>query len=139
METWLQMVLTALVTVLASSGFWTYMQAKERAKADRDVEKAATTRLLMGMAYDQITTLGIAYINRGWITKDELEELEKYFYEPYKELGGNGVAERIMKRVTNLQIRSHSRYPSIFQNQDEGSWVNNVRVITPEDQGTPAG
>lgn len=132
METWLQMILTAVGSVLASSGFWAYMQSKDRTKD-------ASTQLLMGMAYDQITTLGIAYINRGYVTKDEYEELNKYFFAPYKELGGNGVAERIMEQVKSLPFRSHSRYSNIFHNHDNESWVNNVRVVTPEDQGTNAG
>jgi hypothetical protein len=132
METWLQLALTSLVTLGASSGFWAYLQHKDRAKS-------ATTRLLMGMAYDTITTLGIAYIERGWVTKDEYEELRKYFFEPYRALGGNGVAERVMNEVSRLPFRSHSRYSEIFRNRENEGWVNNVRVITREEHDTPSG
>lgn len=45
------------------------------------------------------------YIKRGWITKDEYEDLRDYLYKPYKELGGNGSAERIMLEVDKLEIR----------------------------------
>jgi hypothetical protein len=131
-ETWLQVVAASVASVVASSGFWAFMQRKGDSKS-------ATTRLLMGLAYDKITTSGVEHIERGWVTRDELEELHNYYYGPYKDLGGNGVAERIMTEVRGLPIRSHSKYASIFQHQNEG-FVNNVRVITPnEAQDTPAG
>jgi hypothetical protein len=130
METWLQLAITSLVTLGASSGFWAYLQHKDRARA-------ATTRLLMGMAYETITTLGLAYIERGWVTKDEYEELKKYFFDPYEALGGNGVAKRIMDEVSRLPFRSHSRYSEIFRNRESSEgWVNNVRVVAREEANT---
>lgn len=124
--------MTSVASVVASSGFWAYMQRKGDSKS-------ATTRLLMGLAYDKVTTSGVEHIERGWVTRDELEELTKYFYEPYRDLGGNGVAERIMTEVKSLPIRSHSKYASIFQPQNEG-FVNNVRVIAPHAaEDTPVG
>lgn len=132
METWLQLAITSLVTLGASTGFWAYLQHKDRAKS-------ATTRLLMGVAYNTITTYGIAYIDRGWVTKDEYEELNKYFFAPYKALGGNGVAERIMNEVSRLPFKSHSRHSGIFQNDQNQGWIDNVRVITREAQDTPSG
>lgn len=122
MESWLQIVLTSVASVIASSGFWAYMQ-------NRSDNRDATTRLLMGLAYDQLTTRGVAYIERGWITKDEYEEYRKYFYEPYKALGGNGVAERIMQEVSTLSFRSHGKYEDIFRNENPG-WINNVPVVS---------
>jgi hypothetical protein len=112
--------LTSLSSVLASSGFWAYMQHKDN---NRD----ARTRLMMGMAYDKITTLGLTYITRGSITMDEFEDFRKYFYEPYEALGGNGVAKRIMRRVEVLPIQPHAENPAIFQNNNERV-INNVRV-----------
>jgi hypothetical protein len=60
----------------------------------------------MGLAYHNIVDLGMLYINRGSITKDEYEDFRKYFYEPYIALGGNGVAERIMEDVKNLPFNA---------------------------------
>jgi hypothetical protein len=131
LDTWLQVAITSLVTLGASSGFWAYLQHKDRAKA-------ATTRLLMGVAYNTITTYGIAYIDRGWVTKDEYEELDKYFFTPYKALGGNGVAERIMNDVKRLPFKSHTRYSGINRNQENQGWVENVRVVTREEHQASA-
>jgi hypothetical protein len=60
----------------------------------------------MGLAYDKIATIGMAYIERGWVSKDEYEEYLKYLVEPYKELGGNGVADRISREVGGLSFRA---------------------------------
>lgn len=131
METWLPLVLTAVVSVLASSGFWAYMQHKGDSKD-------ATTRLMMGVAYEHITTYGIGYINRGWITKDEYEELERNFFKPYKELGGNGVAERVMNEVSRLPFSSHDKYAGIFTNHPQERFINNVRVVANPHQQASA-
>lgn len=98
---WLPVFVTMITTLLASTGFWTYMQS-------RDKRSDATTRLLMGLAYARITSIGMSHIERGWITKDEYEDFRKYLYEPYKELGGNGVGDRIMEEVGRLPIRQQN-------------------------------
>lgn len=131
MDTWLQLALTSIVSIVASSGFWAYLQHK-------DDRKNAQTRLMMGMAYDRITTRGIEYIDRGSVTKDEYEELRKYFYEPYKALGGNGVAERVMGDVSRLPFRSHDRYSEIFRNHEHEGFINNVRLVSRSEQDSTA-
>jgi hypothetical protein len=104
-----------------------------------DTRRSATTRLMMGLAYDRITTLGIKYLERGSITMDEVGDFRKYFYEPYKALGGNGAAEQIMNRVQNLPLRSHSSYPEIFRNSQNEGWINNVRLVARPEQNAPPG
>lgn len=124
METWLQLALTSLVTLGASSGFWAYLQFKDRTRT-------ATARLLMGIAYEHIMTYGVAYIRRGWATGDEYDELRKYFYEPYRALGGNGAAERVMNEVEKLPFGPHAdqRYEATFHGNRESREINDVRVV----------
>lgn len=88
-------IITGFVTLLASSGFWTFV-------LKRSDNKNARTRLLIGLAHDRIMHLGYSYIRRGYITKEEYDDLRTYLYEPYHEAGGNGSAERIMNEVHNL-------------------------------------
>lgn len=96
---WATVLITALCSVTACSGFWAYMQHR----MDR---KDAKTQMLIGLGHDRIISLGMYYLERGdWITQDEYENLHEYLYKPYKELGGNGSAERIMKEVEKLHIR----------------------------------
>lgn len=99
MTEWLKMALTIVASVLASSGFWAYLQHKSESKDVR-------SQMLIGLAHDRITHLGLNYIERGWITKDEYENLHDYLYVPYHKMGGNGSAERIMKEVANLPLRN---------------------------------
>jgi hypothetical protein len=93
MEPWLQTVLTIVCAVIASSGFWAYIQKKGE---KNDVK----TQMLIGLGHDRIIALGMFYLNRGdWITQDEYENLHDYLYVPYSRLGGNGSAKRIMEEV----------------------------------------
>lgn len=101
MEPWLQTFLTILGSVVASSGFWAYLQSR-RDKND------AKSRMLIGLGHDRIVELGLTYIERGWITQDEYENLDDYLYKPYVELGGNGSAKKIMQEVAKLPI--HASY-----------------------------
>lgn len=132
MDVWLRAAVIVFGSTMGSTGLWAWVRS-------RDTRRGATTRLMMGMAYDTITTLGMAYIDRGWITKDEYEELRKYFFEPYKALGGNGVAERIMDEVSRLPFKSHNRYSGIFRNRDTEGWNTNVHVVAREEQDAPSG
>lgn len=107
----LQMAVTVICAVLASSGFWAWMSAR------RD-KKDAKTRMILGLGHDKIVFLAMRYIERGWITKDEYEDLNKYLYSPYLEMGGNGTAERLMTEVKKLPIH-HVSYAQ--QAKDRGN------------------
>lgn len=98
---WLELVVTVVCSVMASSGFWALLQKKND-------KKDAKTRMLIGLGHDRIISLGMTYIERGWITDDEYENLHNYLYEPYRSLGGNGSAERIMKEVGKLELRRNA-------------------------------
>lgn len=64
--------------------------------------------MLIGLGHDRIMSLGMKYIERGWISKDEYENLHQYLYAPYQKMGGNGSATRIMKEIDKLEIHSYS-------------------------------
>lgn len=98
MEAWVQMVLTIVGSVIASSGFWIFLQSRIDKKDNK-------TKLLMGLAHDRIMDLGISYLCRGdWITQDEYENLNDYLYQPYIDENGNGSAKRVMLEVNKLRI-----------------------------------
>lgn len=98
MEPWIQMLITVVCSVIASSGFWAYLQ-KNLEKKDVKAE------MLVGLGHDRIMFLGMLYIERGYITRDEYENLHDYLYVPYKKMGGNGSASRVMEEVGKLPIR----------------------------------
>jgi hypothetical protein len=123
MEPWLQLLLTNVFAILASSGFWAYVTSKDK-------KKDATTRLLMGLSYDKLMALGMIYIQRGWITKDEYEDYRKYLYEPYKALGGNGVVEKVIADVSNLPLRSMIKYSQMGPESRDIKEYDNDRQFT---------
>lgn len=86
-----------ILTALASTGFWAWAQKKTE-------KKSASSKLLMGMARDRIIFLGQKYVNRGYLSKDEYYDLLTYFYDPYIQFGGNGLAEKIMEQVNTLPL-----------------------------------
>lgn len=94
---WVQMIVTVVCSVVASSGFWAFMQS-------RASKKDANTKLLIGLAHDRICYLGVKYIERGYITQDEYENLNDYLYAPYEKMGGNGSAKRVMEEVRRLPM-----------------------------------
>lgn len=101
MEPWIQIIITICCSVMASSGFWAYLQKR----ADKtDVRKD----MLLGLGHDRIVYLGLLYIERGWITQDEYENLHDYLWLPYSKLPGNGSAERVMLEVKKLPIHDRN-------------------------------
>lgn len=97
-------VVALLSAFLGASGLWTLigkrLDKKIEFSSNRDKERA----MLVGLAHDRIVWLGMQYIERGWITNDEYENLDLYLFKPYEELGGNGSAEKIMSEVRNLPM-----------------------------------
>lgn len=92
-----QVIVTIVGSILASSGLWAWVMKKSEKK---DVK----IKMLIGLAHDRILYLGMAYIERGFITQDEYENLRVYLYEPYEKMGGNGAAKRVMNEVEKLPI-----------------------------------
>ena len=98
MDALITAIVSIVVAVIASGGFWTYMQ-------NRADKKDSRTDILIGIAHDRICWLGMQYIERGWVRKSEYENLIDYMYTPYKKLGGNGTAEQIIQKVKLLEVK----------------------------------
>lgn len=100
MEFWLQIVITILTSVLASSGLWAFLGNRlEKSSAEREI--------LIGIGHIELMFFGMQYIERGWITQDEYDTMAD-LYKPYKKLGGNGSGTRIMHEIEQLPIRPSS-------------------------------
>lgn len=104
-------IIAILSTLLASSGFWAVV-------IKLIDKKSAKTKMILGLGHDRIMVLGTEYIKNGCITQSEYEDLYKYLYEPYKAMGGNGTATRLMQEVDKLRIVP-DRYPIAGGNQNE--------------------
>jgi len=93
----MQLTAAVLGSALASSGLWALVGRR----AGKDY---AERKMLVGLAHDRIVHLGMAYVERGYITQDEYENLRVYLYEPYEKMGGNGSARRVMLEVDKLPV-----------------------------------
>jgi hypothetical protein len=95
-----------VLAIFGSTGLWsllTYLVQR------RDKKVSTEGKMLRGLAHDRILALGEEYIKRGSVDTDEYENLHDYLYIPYKELGGNGTAEKIMEDVRKLPIKEVQR------------------------------
>lgn len=95
-------IVTIVVAIFASTGFWTFLSNMIQR---RDNKESAESQMLKGLGHDRICYLGACYIKQGYITKDDYENLHDYLYIPYKKLGGNGTAEKVMNEVERLPLR----------------------------------
>lgn len=99
------MVVSIISAVFASTGFWAFITFLVQNAKNKNSKNSAETQLLVGLAHDRICYLGATYLERGWITKDEFENLNDYLYAPYAALGGNGTAKKIVDDCAKLPIK----------------------------------
>lgn len=91
-------MLAIILAIFGSTAFWELLKWL----LDR---RSTKTKLLIGLAHNQLVATCETYIERGYITLEEYNSLRQYLYEPYIELGGNGMAVRLIKEVDGLPIR----------------------------------
>lgn len=111
-----------------SGGFWVYLTRKYE-------HKDAVDKLIMGLAHDKIVFLGMKYIEKGFVTKDEYDDLFKYFWEPYQALGGDGSAERIIRIVDLLPLKLERRQEKEIRDIVERLEKGAKKVIDKVDNG----
>ena len=93
-----EVIIAIIAAVFGSTGFWSWLQNRNR-------QKSAETRLLIGIGYSKIIDRCNEYITRGYVGINEFHELEEYLYKPYSEMGGNGTAEKLFNDVSKLKIK----------------------------------
>lgn len=99
-------IIAVIAAVFGSTGFWALVTAIWQAKQKK---QSSESKLLLGLAHDRICFLGGEFIKRGYVTRDEFENLHDYLFLPYQEMGGNGTAAKIMKDVEKLPMKEAKR------------------------------
>ena len=94
-------VISLILAVFASTGLWTFIT---RVYDTKKKKLSNSEKIALGLAHDRIMNLGEEYVKKGFITPDEYENLHDFLYLPYRDMGGNGAAERVMKEVDKLPI-----------------------------------
>ena len=96
-----ELLIAIIASVFGSTGFWALVTAI----GQNHLKKvSAEGKMLRGLAHDRICELGEKFLKRGYITKDEYENLHDYLFLPYRELNGNGTAEKIVDDVKRLPM-----------------------------------
>ena len=96
---YIEIIVAVVIAVLGSNGLWAWINSKGTAKSARD-------RMLLGLGHAEIFRQCEKYLYRDGITKEELEDLQKYLFKPYSELGGNGTASAMVEQCKKLRIIS---------------------------------
>lgn len=93
----IQSLITIAVALISSSGVWGLFNLVIQKKSD-------TTRLLRGVAHHLIVRESHRLLEQGYMSTEDYRNIRKGLYEPYKQLGGNGLAEKLMNDVEKLPI-----------------------------------
>lgn len=75
-------------------------------------------KLLVALAQDRIVYVGSGCIKQGYITREQLTILTSII-TPYRQLGGDGLADAIMDRCRSLPIRTEKEM-TVSEIQAEG-------------------
>ena len=118
---WLPGILGGVGTALVG-GVFTLLQYRLNRKAAREdravelgVEESRELKRLVRVLveadrtilYDRIKHLGKSYLARGYVTVEELEDLDLMHevYHNKEKLGGNGFLDALMSKVHTLNVR----------------------------------
>lgn len=97
-------IVTLLVAVFASTGFWSLAQYVIGIIRERKGGNSAEKNLLIALAHDRILILSKEAIAKGYISQDDYDNLAQ-MVEPYFEAGGNHLAKKYWEEVQKLPIR----------------------------------
>ena len=95
------LIFKLVLAIFASTGFWAFITQVVIRKIDA---KDAKTQMLIGIAHDRIYYLCSTYIERGYITVEEFDNLQ-YLYKPYHDgLHANGTGKRLFEECEKLPL-----------------------------------
>lgn len=72
-------------------------------KKDKE-ERELISEAIIAILHNKIYKNGISYMEQGYVTPAELNDIE-HLYKPYDKMGGNGTAKAIMENVKKLPIK----------------------------------
>lgn len=98
-------IITVIVAIFASTGFWTVINSILARRAAKHDKHDALTQMIIGLGHDRIYEICERCITRGYITTSEYDNL-KYLYEPYVALGGNGTGVKLKETVDKLPVKT---------------------------------
>lgn len=95
------MIVTVVVALISSSGVWGVLSMLAQ-------KRGTSTLLVLKLTQYVIVSEANRVLNQGYMTADDYDEIVKDLYEPYKLLGGNGLAEKMIGDISKLPLRSRN-------------------------------
>ena len=80
-------------------------EARKKHYAEQEAQLNLLKHALKGLEHHEIFQSCNSYLERGWVTSDDLEDLD-YLYKPYQALKGNGTGKLLYKKVHELPIKN---------------------------------
>lgn len=110
---WITGIVTLLVGIFGSTGFWTWINSRREKNSEiykyiENIEKNVNEHMermekgFLGLEYLGIKMSCKTILDRGWVDIEELEDIEKLMYKPYVSMGGNGIAKELFEEVKQL-------------------------------------
>lgn len=102
------------LAIFVSAGFWTGLWKIVEVLLVHKLNKPKLTpevRLLRGIGQLEIVFFGLQFKRRGYLTPDEYHTIKVEVFEPYTELGGNGLAKKMMDELEELPIQHEYTEP----------------------------
>lgn len=86
-----------LSAIFGAPGLWALIETRfNRDKVDK--------KLLLELVRTRIVEEGERYLERGYILSGEYSDFYEELYKPYKNMGGNGLAQHIFERIEKLPM-----------------------------------
>lgn len=96
---WLEVLFTTIVGTLSFFVKRLYTRAKKEVDEQERIKEG-----LLAILHDRLYQMCKNYLCQGWITVDDLENLE-YVYNGYHNLGGNGTGTELYQRCRSMPLR----------------------------------
>lgn len=115
-------VTEVLLAIFVSAGFWTGLWKVIEVIVVHKLTKPKLTpevRLLRGIGQLELVFFGLQFKKRGYLTPDEYHTLKVEVFEPYTELGGNGLAKKMMDEIEELPIHHDYDDQRVKKDEDE--------------------
>lgn len=97
-EYWLEALFTGALSLLSLLTKRLYNKLKQELTTQKLLKEG-----MIAILHDRLYQLCTAFLEKGEITVDELENLE-YLYKSYHNLGGNGTGTALFNRCKDLKI-----------------------------------
>lgn len=102
-----QLIIGGVITIFASSGFWTFITykatAKDKSKSEKEEKLNVIESAILAVLHDRLFQSCSYYLTKGEISIQDLDNV-KHLFTAYKSLGGNGTGEEIYKRILKLPL-----------------------------------